>query len=64
MILNKKILFKKQLDQAKEEIAELKRMVAEMQKKPKEEDIFSDDEPKIAKVNYKWRKLQEGINGR
>ena len=38
------IILKKQLDQAKEEIEQLKRMVAQMQNKPKEEDIFSDDE--------------------
>ena len=44
------IILKKQLDQAKEEIEQLKRMVAQMQNKPKEEDIFSDDEPKIAMI--------------
>jgi hypothetical protein len=44
------IILKKQLDQAKEEIEQLKRMVAQMQNKPKEEDVFSDDEPKIAMI--------------
>ena len=44
-------ILKRQLNNALEEIEQLKRMVAEMQqKKPKEEDIFSDDEPKIVKV--------------
>ena len=44
-------ILKRQLNSALEEIEQLKRMVAEMQqKKPKEEDIFSDDEPKIVKV--------------
>ena len=41
------IILKKQLYQAKEEIEQLKRMVAQMQNKPKEEDIFSDNEPKL-----------------
>ena len=34
------IILKKQLDQTKEEIKQLKRMVAQMQNKPKEDDIF------------------------